>query len=409
MADVAVDAGAGAGAASLAAAGTGPGGVTRDEAAEVERETHREENAALPLKRRQSEGTASTDSQGRANVMVEPHAQNKRPKLLYPILFLILGWLMAVGFLAGLIYEVTKDRSLYYDPSEQNTSQWSYIGVTSPPFWANLSDEFTTCAKGRLQSPINVNRGINSGWVNSPEDNDELGTLADIITLPSGTVTVQREFENFAPMFYCEGVPCLNVNIPGIGQFSSNSFMFRTPSEHVVDAFGTEAEIQFYATDGSAENGYRGVIVSAFMVLNANNSFSNESSTSTVISLFRDTPLEIRIDTLLPPLTGGYIAYNGSLSYPPCTEGYRYVIAKGLVALAPAVGEYYASLVSYPGNARNTQPDNGRAVLNYGPAALPSPQPTLTPETRRRELSRAWSSRSRPAAEYTRSESEREL
>jgi len=354
------------------------GGAHGEKAAEAAGEANGSE-AVRSVQRRASDGTASTDSQGRANVMVETEKGQKTPKLLPSILFAILGWVMAVGFLIGMIIEVTKDRTLFFDPPTQNASQWSYIGLTSPPEWGNLSTDYKTCGVGRLQSPININRGINSGWVNDPSDNNEVGMLGDVVTLPSGTVTVRSRIEDFAPVFYCQNVACMSVSIPGVGDFSSDRFLFRTPSEHVYDGLGSEVEIQFYAT-GQDNGSFNGTVVSVLYTLNApETDVFNSSASQTVVLLIQSVgasgEAEVDLSTLLPSLQYGYYAYNGSLPYPPCSEGYRYMVMKAAVQIAPQLGELYSQYVDYPGNARSQQPDNGRAVYNYGRGTLPTPTP----------------------------------
>lgn len=61
---------------------------------------------------------------------------------------------------------------------------------------------------------------------------------------------------------------------------------------------------------------------------------------------------------LLP--AGGYFAYDGSLTAPPCTEGVRWLVMKAVATLSAAQWARLQQIV--PLNAREPQPLHGREV-----------------------------------------------
>jgi carbonic anhydrase len=63
------------------------------------------------------------------------------------------------------------------------------------------------------------------------------------------------------------------------------------------------------------------------------------------------------------PAQGGYYAYVGSLTGPPCTEGVRWLVMKQALTLSPAQLAQLQAL--FPPNARPVQPLHGRLVLEH--------------------------------------------
>ena len=64
----------------------------------------------------------------------------------------------------------------------------------------------------------------------------------------------------------------------------------------------------------------------------------------------------------LLPTDGGYYAYSGSLTTPPCSQNVRWFILKTPVTLSIDQISKFASI--YPHNARPVQPLNGRVVVS---------------------------------------------
>jgi len=72
----------------------------------------------------------------------------------------------------------------------------------------------------------------------------------------------------------------------------------------------------------------------------------------------RPTSLALEARSLLPPDLD-YVAYNGSLSVPPCTEGVRWLVLRARATLSQAQMDAFPLRRSYrpvqPGNARSVQ------------------------------------------------------
>jgi carbonic anhydrase len=62
----------------------------------------------------------------------------------------------------------------------------------------------------------------------------------------------------------------------------------------------------------------------------------------------------------LVPAAGGYYAYDGSLTAPPCTEGVRWIVLKQ--PLEPSAAHLARLRLLFLRNARPVQPQNNRIV-----------------------------------------------
>ena len=64
----------------------------------------------------------------------------------------------------------------------------------------------------------------------------------------------------------------------------------------------------------------------------------------------------------------GFWEWTGSLTTPPCSGNVRWLLQKGTSGVSAAQCEAFREHVGgYPGNARPTQPLNGRTVLSFDP------------------------------------------
>jgi carbonic anhydrase len=69
--------------------------------------------------------------------------------------------------------------------------------------------------------------------------------------------------------------------------------------------------------------------------------------------------------TLIAPNSGFY-HWQGSLTTPPCTEGLEWFQAAVIAEVKQSqIDAFWAHIGGYPGNARPTQPLNGRSVDFY--------------------------------------------
>jgi len=117
---------------------------------------------------------------------------------------------------------------------------------------------------------------------------------------------------------------------------------------------------------------FNGTIVSVLFQSSTFLNVSYDAATPSLTSLFNiinstsETVAQVDWTTLITGLNQGYFAYNGSLTYPPCDQGYRWIVSAALTPVYPDVAQRYVNLLPYPGNFRNAQPSNNRTVYDYG-------------------------------------------
>ncbi|KAA8496206.1 Carbonic anhydrase [Porphyridium purpureum] len=321
-----------------------------------------------------SDDTASVDSKGRENVIVEQkgrHFRDKFVKLIAPICICVFGWLCALAFLGGMIYQVTLDRSGFYFARSQNLHEWSYLGQTNPPSWGNVSSEFQMCAAGKMQSPVNIIRSL----IESLEgvDNDTGKPFLGYILELEESSRVSVTWRDNSPFFQCLDRPCgsiqWNESIPG--RFDVQEFVFRTQAEHSIRGASTGLELQLIANESIGD--YNGSFVSSLFsstrsALEGENGASDATRTlSTLFDILNTTNVvTVNLTTLFPPLNEtGYYAYNGSMTYPPCFEGYRWFLSNSTVRVDNDLVRTYGAWLGYPGNYRNVQSMNGREIERH--------------------------------------------
>ena len=218
---------------------------------------------------------------------------------------------------------------------------WAYTGHHSDPaHWGNLDPAFETCAKGQLQSPIDIRSAVKSD-------------------LPALT---------FA---YASAVPTLvnnshtiQVNLPpgqslkvGEQSYELLQFHFHTPSEEAIAGKRTAMVAHFVHRNAAGELGVVAVLLAqgkknaAFDGIFAHLPRSGES-----ISVDKMT---LDLAALLPA-DKRYYAFDGSLTTPPCSQGVQWMVLKTPVQLGANQIKAFRRL--FNANARPIQSLNGRII-----------------------------------------------
>ena len=96
--------------------------------------------------------------------------------------------------------------------------KWGYDGQGAPEHWAELSEEYATCADGQQQSPVDI-----AGY--------KMGDAALISLSYSGDAESVRNDGRLVHVDYASG------NTLSVGQraFTLKSAQFHSPSEHLID------------------------------------------------------------------------------------------------------------------------------------------------------------------------------
>lgn len=219
-------------------------------------------------------------------------------------------------------------------------AHWEYEGEAGPANWHKLDANFTTCAKGERQSPIDIRDGLR----------------LDVPPIQfSYSPSLFRIVDNGHTIQVAVGGSSIQV----IGKtYELVQFHFHRPSEERVNGqtYDMVAHLVHKSADGKL------AVVAVLLEIGKPN--------PVIKTLWDHLPLEkndevasptavIDINQLLPE-NRGYYTYMGSLTTPPCTEGVTWLVLKQPVSISTEQMSIFARL--YRNNARPIQPSNGRLI-----------------------------------------------
>lgn len=218
---------------------------------------------------------------------------------------------------------------------------WEYSGDHGPSHWANIADEFSTCATGKLQSPFNISADITA-------------------SLPRLGLNYQA-----VPMKVINNGHTIQADQAGGGQlivggksYDLLQFHFHAGSEYSIDGKSYPLEVHLVHASKSGELAVVGVM---FEQGAANTELANiwanmpASKGENVVS---DKSINV---TNLLPMSKKYYRFMGSLTTPPCSEGVNWhMMSQPITASAAQIAAFKAV---YPMNARPLQDENNRLVV----------------------------------------------
>lgn len=219
-------------------------------------------------------------------------------------------------------------------------AHWSYHGHGGPAEWGHLEEGFEACARGTVQSPIDIRHAVKE-------------------PLPA----LDFQYTATAPTFVNNG-HTVQVNLPAGNKLMVNGrtlellqFHFHSPSEEAVGGKRTAMVAHFVHKDSAGKLGVVGVLLQPGKTNPAWGAIFDRlprsGETITVEGLTLDLPA-------LLPVNKGYYSFAGSLTTPPCSEGVDWMVLKTPVKLG--VQQIKAFRRLYNANARPLQPANNRVI-----------------------------------------------
>ena len=219
-------------------------------------------------------------------------------------------------------------------------THWDYEGTAGPDAWGKMRPEFSKCATGQRQSPIDIRGGIAVDL--EPIKFDYRPSAFSVI---DNGHTVQVNVE-----------PGNSITITG-KRYELVQFHFHRPSEERVNGrqYDMVAHLVHKDVDGH-------IAVVAVLL-------DRGSAQSIVQTVWNNLPLEkgdevragSRIDLAqLLPDDKRYYTYMGSLTTPPCSEGVLWMVMKQPVPISVDQVAIFSRL--YPMNARPIQQADGRLI-----------------------------------------------
>jgi carbonic anhydrase len=219
-------------------------------------------------------------------------------------------------------------------------THWDYDGSQGPDAWGKLRPEYSKCASGQRQSPIDIRGGIAVDL--EPIKFDYRPSAFSVI---DNGHTVQVNVE-----------PGNAITITG-KRYELVQFHFHRPSEERINGrqYDMVAHLVHKDVDG------RLAVVAVLL--------DRGSAQAIVQSVWNNLPLEkgdevragTRIDLgQLLPDDKRYYTYMGSLTTPPCSEGVLWMVMKQPVPISVEQVAIFSRL--YPMNARPIQQADGRLI-----------------------------------------------
>lgn len=221
-----------------------------------------------------------------------------------------------------------------------DSRHWAYDGSGGPQAWADLSPQFSTCANGSRQSPIDIQGGIKVE-LDPVRFDYKPGGFRVIDTGQTVQVNVAA-----------------GSSIEVLGRhYELVEFHFHRPSEERIDGKQFDMVVHLVHKD------LKGRLAVVAVLL------ERGSAQPLVQSVWNNLPLEkgdelaarVALDPNdLLPAGHGYYTYMGSLTTPPCSEGVLWMVMKEPVQISSEQLGIFARL--YPMNARPIQSASGRLI-----------------------------------------------
>lgn len=226
-------------------------------------------------------------------------------------------------------------------PVEQHRDiHWSYEGEGAPRYWAKLKPEYSTCATGLRQSPIDIREGIRVDL--EPIQFDYRQSYVRIVDNGHSIQVNVGEDSSMTVM----------------GQtYHLLQFHFHRPSEERINGKTFDMVIHLVHEDDEGNLAVIAVLL------------DKGSENPLIQTIWNNLPLEIDQDVVpsvpidlnaLLPEKRDYYTYMGSLTTPPCTENVLWMVFKQAMPVSAEQINIFSRL--YRNNARPIQPSNNRLV-----------------------------------------------
>lgn len=223
-------------------------------------------------------------------------------------------------------------------------AQWKYSGHEGPEFWGELAPDFTTCAKGMNQSPIDLKGTID----------------ADLPPIKFDYATQASEILNNGHTIQANFAPGSTIKVDGM-DFELKQVHFHTPSENLING-------KSYPLEGHLVHANKDGHLAVVAVM-----YNEGKANAGLAALWKQMPAEAGSPVALTAKVNGknllpakrdYYRFSGSLTTPPCSEGVRWLVMKNQATASRAQIEQFSQAMHHPTNNRPVQPVNGRPVLH---------------------------------------------
>ncbi|NKB88817.1 MAG: hypothetical protein GKS06_11425 [Acidobacteria bacterium] len=237
------------------------------------------------------------------------------------------------------------------EEAPESPPHWTYEGQTGPAAWGGLSAEFSACAEGMQQSPIDITGALAETL---PELRAQFGEVALRIVHAEHVADAINNGHTIQ-VNYTEG-DMLSVDDT---DYELVQYHFHSPSEHTVEGAHFPMEMHFVhaAADGAL------AVIGVFIEEGEHNDafdpiWNNLPQEQGVENHIGEVTVDV--DQLLPANATSY-RYAGSLTTPPCSEGVAWIVMTEPIQLSGEQIGAFTALIE--GNNRPVQPLNGRPIV----------------------------------------------
>lgn len=222
--------------------------------------------------------------------------------------------------------------------------KWSYTGALGPEFWGDLDSQYSACKSGETQSPIDLK------WKK-----------------PSQKKMIKVDYQ---PSLWRVVANDLSLKV----EFSKSNFMtvdgkayelqdalFHVPGEHTIAGKSYDGEIELIHRSTTGE-----IAILSVMLRKGGGELAQLNSILEKVGA-KNQVVEVT-DTMLDPSkwlpkSSTFYQYQGSLTFPPCTEGVLRVVYNTALHLSDTQFEKLSVMGN--SNARPVQTLKAHKVLNF--------------------------------------------
>jgi carbonic anhydrase len=222
----------------------------------------------------------------------------------------------------------------------ENQIDWGYGGVNNPTRWDQIDENYSRCASGKNQSPIDID-----GVITTNPSDLEFNYHDTPLTVVNNGHSVQVNYESGS---------FVKINNQ---EYELLQFHFHTPSEHTIKHKASAMELHLVHKNSSGKLGVIGIMI------------EGGSQNPIVEEIWQHIPSEkgtnkiedimINAQDLLPE-DRAYYNYTGSLTTPPCSEEVNWYVLTKPIELSEKQINQFQDL--YQVNARSIQPLNRRII-----------------------------------------------
>jgi carbonic anhydrase len=221
-----------------------------------------------------------------------------------------------------------------------HAAHWDYKGTAGPEAWGAMKPEFSTCAVGTRQSPIDIRDGLKVQL-----DPVQFDYRASGFSVIDNGHTIQVNLQ-----------PGNSIEVAG-RRFDLLQFHFHRPSEERIN--GKQFDMVAHLVHKDAEG--RLAVVAVLLDRGAAQPLIQQVWNNLPLEKNEAVAARVSIDmNALLPAERSYFTYMGSLTTPPCSEGVLWMVMKNPVGISNDQISLFSRL--YPMNARPIQQVAGRMI-----------------------------------------------